>query len=297
MNKGTKFCRRQWRWFKKTSKQGPFYRLLMYFYRIALASLVWILKTCFGSYGLTQASLPSRLFVKRVTSTSAKFCWVPGPVSSLESSSFELQLCSRNGEWKTVCSGNMLNFRYCSFVPEELVMARVRSKNSQGPSAWCSTVTFRTRQLPVKQGGFGPSKAYAWDQSSKEIKVTVPFPAGTKSSDIDLRFTPLSLRIADRRSGLITEGTFYAAICSDSPPWTLVDDLHTGDRVVTLHLDKAKVAERKTQLWPCLLKEHPRIDLRLLIKKAVKVSSNSSDHIYSSDEDDIGDDDGYFDAV
>ena len=168
-------------------------------------------------------------------------------------------------KWEQIYSGTNTELIYSRLKSAEKGFARVRVWNSEGKSKWSKSVAFETRQTPVKQGGFGPNKVYKWDQNSRLVNVQIPLPANTKSRDVDLRYDSKTIFMSLKRD-VVFQGTFHEKVKSDSPSWTIDDD---GDgRVINLFLEKQTRSKRRVDLWPCLLKGHPKIDMGLVFHNA-----------------------------
>ena len=76
---------------------------------------------------------------------------------------------------------------------------------------------------------------------------------------------------------------------SESEPWTLDSD--ENGRVVNLFLEKKYRSKRRVDLWPCVLKGHPKIYMGLVFHRA-----GVPTQFFPGDEE-IKYDDDYFDGM
>lgn len=190
-------------------------------------------------------------------------------------------------EWRDVDSSLFVKNRsviLANLQTEEWIDVRLRTKNSRRVSDWVrldvvsssspcprrptsgsSDRCFRTLQIPRQRGGRyeggDTSLSYTWNQSASAIIVRIQFSPGTTAQNVRLSYTPAQLsvlRLGERDGNRLLEGTFFKRVRMDSPPWTI------EDAVLTLCLDKVEHANRTSEFWPCVLLNHPHIDLRYL---------------------------------
>lgn len=107
---------------------------------------------------------------------------------------------------------------------------------------------------------------YTWDQTLKDVSVTIPLPAGTRAKMLDVAIGRLSisakLKFNNPDDNALIKGELFAPIVADESTWSIVDE----ELSITL--------EKKTQeWWPHVVTTDPKID----ISKIEPASSNLDD--------------------
>jgi len=167
-----KGCSKTWRWFARTSADGPCYRCCCTCMRRSVGRL-------------TQGppAAPSELRCRAITSSNATLEWKHERQSFLADDTFELEINhwsigeagsqdepepepegggegeqAKKPPWLSVYKGGDTRYREMNLTPDTAFVARVRAVNVAGSSDWhYISGSFLTRQVPFKQGGVGPA--------------------------------------------------------------------------------------------------------------------------------------------
>jgi len=102
---------------------------------------------------------------------------------------------------------------------------------------------------------------YSWGQTLKDVTVTIPVPAGTRSKDIKCRVT--NTRLDFTCGDKTISGEFYSAVSGEDSVWSLED----RQRVI-LELPKHSGGE----WWPCVLKGSDGIDVSKISPEETSLS-------------------------
>ena len=281
-----KGCRRTWRWFARTSADGPCYRCCCCCLR--------------GSVGrLTQKppNAPTELRARAITSQNATLAWKHEASSVLSDDTFELEVrpeqqgedddegAEGGGEWLSIYSGKATSHREKTFGPDQAYAARVRTVNRAGSSEWSALAeSFVTRQIPFKNGGLGPrlsdavvdakapplfgeqlsARSYTWSQTDDEVSVELACPAGCRGRELLVEFKPTSISVTHKPSGAqLLHGPLYANVKHNECTW----DLDADEGVLSIVLEKSLKAESIAlsgkERWSCVVVGHPQIDINV----------------------------------
>lgn len=238
-----------------------------------------------------------KIRVSEITSTSAAFTWnAPSWERWWDPLSYQVEIRVKgHNMWRKIHEGQERSVSYGGVCANETYEVRMRCRNSRGTSSWWTPCeTFQGRQRPIKQGGMGPNGIYRWDQNSSSVRLYVSFPSGTRRRDVNIRYTPKTIDVREKNRVLFS-GDFFGAVKSDSVPWMFAEDaIEDGPRTVILHLDKVKKATTRSELWPCVVRNHPKIDMGLLYHNGIPSGKPMSTTQFRFDADEIGYDDNYF---
>lgn len=108
-------------------------------------------------------------------------------------------------------------------------------------------------------GTGGSTEKYDWDQTMEEVDVIIPldkFDPIPSTRELDISIKQNHLRITIRRE-LYIDGDFYEKVRSEDSYWTLEREVDRS--VISLSLIKLRPAEKKSELWACVLKGDPQI--------------------------------------
>ena len=243
-----KGCTKTWRWFARTSADGPCYRCCCACMRRSLGRLV-----------TGAPAAPFELGWRAVTSSNATLVWKHNRESFLADDSFELEIKGADeDEWVSIYRGTNTSHREKTLTPGTSFAARVRTVNHAGQSAWSEETHFLTRQIPVKNGGYGPALepavaeligketlrdtkneagcAYTWTQTDDEVTIRLACPRGCRGRDFEVEFRPTSLRVMHKPSHkTLLEGALYANVKHSECTWDLEDE----ECVLILGLEKS----------------------------------------------------------
>ena len=276
------------RWFVDMSKKGPLYSTFIGMIRLILQILI----QCNVLESKDWFSKPQKVTSFRVESETAKSIVLRWTVEKKKEKfydpwTYQVQIKTLSGKtWKDIYCG--CNTRCIHPISNEKGETRVRVKNITGFSEWSEIQPFESSQIPVKQGGYGPNKIYQWDQNSKFVHIRISLSLQTRSKDIDIGYDSTKICVSLKRDVLF-QGKFYDKVKSESEPWTLDSD--ENGRVVNLFLEKKYRSKRRVDLWPCVLKGHPKIDMGLVFHRA-----GVPTQFFPGDEE-IKYDDDYFDGM
>ena len=287
-----KGCSKTWRWFARTSADGPCYRCCC-----------TCLRRSIGRLTTGAPAAPVELSWRAVTSSNATLAWKHTPESFLADDSFELEL-KKDGtdEWVSVYSGANPSHREKRLDAGSIFSARVRTVNHAGQSAWSEETQFLTRQVPFKNGGRGPclepavaeligketltateneeACAYSWTQTDDEVTISLACPAGCRGRDLEVEFRPTSLKVVHRPSQLtLMEGPLYANVKHTDCYWDLDED----ECVLTLGLEKSvkadSIALEHTERWSCVVAGHPQIDINIKGEERPSIHETLGKHL------------------
>lgn len=271
-----KGCTKTWRWFARTSADGPCYRCCCACMRRSI-----------GRVMTGAPSAPLELSWRAVTSSNATLAWKHERESFLADDSFELEIKKTDGgAWVNVYKGVINSHREKTLSPGTRFSARVRTVNHAGQSSWSEETQFITRQVPVKNGGVGPPMdpavveligketlaktgnedgcAYTWTQTDDAVIINLACPAGCRGRDFEVQFRPTSIKVMHKPSHeTLLEGPLYANIKHTECTWNLDED----ECVLTLELEKSVKSDgivfEPTDRWSCVVAGHPQIDINV----------------------------------
>ena len=220
--------RREMRQFVKLSKRGPLYRL--------------------GTRVMNNRRPPTaapKPVQKTITATSVLIRWRSkhlGMSAEARDQSGSLEVQVENGVTKVA-----------DVEPDTRIEVRTKVTNFCGESPWSEWLAVRTHQVPVKGGGKGPN--YVWRQGSRTIHVIFQVPPATRGRDVIVRFTSSALTVALPTHNLLDDSPLFRRIRPDASTWEL-----DGGRLL-LSLEKLLPTLETKDHWPCVVQNHPTIDL------------------------------------
>lgn len=298
-----KGCSRTWRWFARTSADGPCYRCFCSCMRRSI-----------GRMTTGAPAAPMEMRCRAVTSSNATLVWKHERESFLADDSFELEVKmeAKEGspkgdqegdyEWINVYTGGNTSHREKKLTPDTTFAARVRAVNHAGQSPWSEQTQIHTRQVPVKNGGLGPflepavagligketlartdneaGRAYSWTQSDDEVTVHLACPSGCRGRDFSVDFRPTSLTVVHKPSQTtLLDGPLYANIKHSECTW----DLEEEECLLTLGLEKSvkadSIALEHTERWSCVVAGHPQIDINIKGEERPSIHETLSKHL------------------
>lgn len=106
--------------------------------------------------------------------------------------------------------------------------------------------------------------AYEWNQTLKEVTVTIPLPEGvTNKRGITVVFKPLSLKVQFRgQAAPVMDGALHQRIKAEDSTWFLEEG--------KLHIELVKV--KSDEWWKCVLQGDAEIDTSKLTPEDSKLS-------------------------
>eukprot|EP01123_Difflugia_compressa_P002518 TRINITY_DN13246_c0_g1_i1.p1 TRINITY_DN13246_c0_g1~~TRINITY_DN13246_c0_g1_i1.p1 ORF type:complete len:170 (+),score=31.63 TRINITY_DN13246_c0_g1_i1:35-544(+) len=105
---------------------------------------------------------------------------------------------------------------------------------------------------------------YTWNQTLKEVTITIKLNKTVRSRDLDIKFTKTHLDVKYKNSSeSIVKGEFHKPIKPDASMWSL----DNGTDVI-LELQKSNDSE----WWSCVLKGDPEIDTTKIEPENSKLS-------------------------
>ncbi|OQS04689.1 nuclear migration protein nudC, partial [Thraustotheca clavata] len=94
-------------------------------------------------------------------------------------------------------------------------------------------ITEEGKQVPVGNGGF--TDKYTWTQSLQDLTVSIPIPKGTKSKDLNVKFTQSTLCVKMKgKDEPVVEGKFGGKIKVEDSLWSL-----ESNEALVVSLEKA----------------------------------------------------------
>ena len=211
------------RWFKRMSSEGPFFRCLCFSCQKTL-----------GRCTVRSTPAPTVTVIRAVSSRAATVVLQHEPAALLSADTFEIELklseihgkavAEREDEekdgdgWRSVYTGPRFEFRADQLAPDSTFLARARAHNQAGSSEYSSAMSFETRQTPnADNGGHGPrlqdaalaallgrpqvSSLYTWAQTDDEVQLRLRVPPGCRGRQLDVQFEPNRLSIAYTAAG------------------------------------------------------------------------------------------------
>jgi len=299
-----------WRWFARTSADGPCYRCCC-----------TCMRRTVGRVTTGAPAAPTELRCRAVTSSNATLSWKHERESFLAEDSFELELnlgggaakaAEKEGEdgkdggeggtWLNVYRGTDTSYREKTLTPDTTFSARVRTVNHAGKSDWSEETQLHTRQLPVQNGGLGPAmepavaeligsdvlaktdneqrRAYSWSQTDDEVAIRLACPAGCRGRDFNVEFRPTSLTVVHKPSlTTLLNGPLYANVKHSECTW----DLEVEECVLVLGLEKSVKSDsimlEHTERWSCVVAGHPQIDINIQGDERPSIQETLSKHL------------------
>ncbi|KAJ4373971.1 hypothetical protein N0V83_002710 [Neocucurbitaria cava] len=95
---------------------------------------------------------------------------------------------------------------------------------------------------------------YKWDQTIKDLDITVALDAKYKGKDLDVKISRNALKVAIKGQEPFIDGELPHAIRVDESTWTLTTTGSTKE--IAVHLDKVNQME----WWPHVITSAPKID-------------------------------------
>ena len=288
-----KGCSKTWRWFGRTSADGPCYRCCCTCMRRSVGRVIT---------GAPQP--PAELRCRAITSSNATLEW-KHEGQFLAEDTFELEVNlvgapqpatdrvseAEGGEaaeeaatkppWLSIYEGGAARHREMNLTPDTAFVARVRTVNAAGSSDWHYTSRpFLTRQVPFKQGGVGPALAppvreligaetsaavdadgavpkgcaYTWTQTDDEVFLKLLVPAGCRGRDFQVDFRPTSITVVHKPTlTALLDGPMYKNVRHTDCTW----DLEVEECLLSLGLEKSLKSDsillEHTERWSCVI--------------------------------------------
>ena len=206
----------------------------------------------------------------------------------------QIKPAGEGGAWRSVSMGKQVEVRESGLTSDTAYIVRARTHNQAGASEYTVPETrFSTRQLPVDDGGRGPSlddtdlienglltsglesllsrseggvrlPLYTWTQTEQEVVLRLRVPCNCRGRDLSVKFLSTKLIVDVAVDGGATtsliSGVLRANIRPDDCTWNLEDD---GELEVTLEkAEKGKKGEKRDR-WSCVIVGHPLIDINM----------------------------------
>eukprot|EP01138_Halocafeteria_seosinensis_P014856 gb/GECG01015166.1/.p1 GENE.gb/GECG01015166.1/~~gb/GECG01015166.1/.p1 ORF type:complete len:307 (+),score=29.87 gb/GECG01015166.1/:1-921(+) len=107
--------------------------------------------------------------------------------------------------------------------------------------------TAENKQIPVGNGGVGPT--YVWTQTLHETTITIPFPSPTRGKELDVDIGSDRLRVGRKNSEPKVQGTLGGKVNKHHSLWTIENG------TVIVELEKVEHT-----WWRSAIEGHPEID-------------------------------------
>ncbi|KAL7272188.1 hypothetical protein RUND412_005015 [Rhizina undulata] len=104
---------------------------------------------------------------------------------------------------------------------------------------------------------------YQWQQTLRDVSITVPVPVGTRGRDLIVEIGHKRLKVSLKGKEPIMEGDLSKPIRTDESTWTLEDQ-----KSIEIHLEKINQME----WWANVLTHHPPIDTSKITPENSKIS-------------------------
>lgn len=230
------YVRQQWLKFKRLSKEGPFYRLMLLsidqFWK-TVGHILWQLRGEQMDCTPGPWTVP-RLFVRGKTTHSVSISWAAKASSRFSRDAFELEVRGAIGpvgndlstDWvRAAPRSNETTFTMTQIEAGQCVEFRCRTVNSKGESEWSKLLRVYTRQAPDGNGGRGPN--YHWRQTNSKIQVIVNTPEDTTNKMVELTCTRSHLWLALK----LANGSKYVLLsdASKQKPGALFQTVKPGE--------------------------------------------------------------------
>ncbi|KAF2659315.1 CS-domain-containing protein [Lophiostoma macrostomum CBS 122681] len=122
------------------------------------------------------------------------------------------------------------------------------------------------RELKAREAEEQAKLPYKWNQTIKDVDVTITIDGKYKGRDLDVKFTKTTLKVAIKGQEPFIDGTLPHAIRTDESTWTL-EPIPSG-KEIAIHLDKANQME----WWPHVITSAPKIDTSKITPENSKLS-------------------------
>ncbi|KAH7381717.1 HSP20-like chaperone [Pyrenochaeta sp. MPI-SDFR-AT-0127] len=96
---------------------------------------------------------------------------------------------------------------------------------------------------------------YKWDQTIKDLDITITIEAKYKGKDLDVKISRNALRVGIKGQEPFIDGELPHAIRVDESTWTLASTT-ASEKEIAVHLDKVNQME----WWPHVITSAPKID-------------------------------------
>ncbi|CBX94523.1 similar to nuclear movement protein nudC [Plenodomus lingam JN3] len=110
---------------------------------------------------------------------------------------------------------------------------------------------------------------YKWDQTIKDLDITINIDARYKGKDLDVNISRNALKVGIKGQEPLIDGELPHAIHVDDSTWTLTT-LSTSppQKEISIHLDKVN----KLEWWPHVVTSAPKIDVTKITPENSKLS-------------------------
>jgi len=123
--------------------------------------------------------------------------------------------------------------------------------------------------LKPNSGGGYVYERYNFAQRLSGVDVYVPFQAGIKSKDVEVKITSSGLKVGLKGApAAVLEGKLHDKVMVEDSTWTLVDS-----KLVHVYLEKLE----KQKWWSCVVSGEPEIDTKQVVPENSKLSDLDGD--------------------